>query len=341
MRLDRPKGRRFELYYSSGGMKVDGDEKSRDNIDDKLEFMPDVVVVACQIKVGSYEGEEGRVIEYLEGISPDLGLIISRNDVKGVVVEGELGGELLGQVEGVVGGYAKVVEGCDAKVEVVGEGQLWGWLEKGGYTCGEGGVKIERREDGGDETDEGEDDKKMPTTPPPSEQPSSPPLASASEPASPVVPPSEVYRCKKCRTPLFTSSHVTPCTNPNCGQYLLNHPSPVTSHLDYSCNEGKIYCIKQKCKTKIGGYKWSGIMCGCKNFWEGGVVVNMSAVDEVRNVPVMKSVQGAAEGIENVRIVSREVGELAKEGRGSGGQESDGGFRSMRGKSKPKHSTNQ
>ena len=107
------------------------------------------------------------------------------------------------------------------------------------------------------------------------------------EPLPPAPPPSYVYRCQKCRTPLFTSNDVDhsgdyaeaseekrihgKCWNKGQVAVLAESHEAVTSiflpqevaaklgnETNSGADTGKLYCPNIKCNNKIGSFRWSG-----------------------------------------------------------------------------------
>ena len=72
-----------------------------------------------------------------------------------------------------------------------------------------------------------------------------------------------VYKCRYCRTELFTSemtavherlNSLQPCQN----VFLSESPSWLSLE-----SEGKILCLNEKCRAKLGSWSWSGFSCSC------------------------------------------------------------------------------
>ena len=82
-----------------------------------------------------------------------------------------------------------------------------------------------------------------------------------------------VYRCRGCRTTLFTSflHH-----EPQCTSYFIEPPT----WLSIEENEAKMNC--PKCKAKIGDAVFSGRKCSCGKWMTPGIQVHMGKVDEIK-----------------------------------------------------------
>ena len=233
-----------------------------------VEYVPAkrVAIVASDVIVASYEDEEGNAVPYVESVFPSLPETFEDGDRIAAVFAPSMDAKVVEGLQDLVKSYSSAM-GKPAEVCILkaGGGGLRGWLVDKGL-CGDNG------EDGGgaaaatapapvqerDLAEEGGNDEQVPR------------LATL---------PEYTFRCRGCRTLLFDSNHVNECQL-ECSTYLLNHPSPLTANLGYDVNEGKLYCVNSKCKKKVGAWKWSGIMCGCKKFWGGGIVVVKSMVDE-------------------------------------------------------------
>lgn len=72
-----------------------------------------------------------------------------------------------------------------------------------------------------------------------------------------------VYRCRYCRTELFTSETTEVHDRLNSSQPCQNvflSESPSWLSLE---SEGKILCLNEKCRAKLGSWSWSGFNCSC------------------------------------------------------------------------------
>ncbi len=157
---------------------------------------------------------------------------------------------------------------------------------------------------------------------PSAQAPTSAPTSSGSAAPLPVH-----YRCRACRTPLFLPQSISDTheSTPSCTSFILSlkasHPLSPPPHLI----EGKLHCFK--CSTLVGKFNLSGMKCGCGKWGQEGIAITKSKVD-------FQAPEASVPPLAPIRtVVNRDVSE----------QESDktsynsGGFRRMRGPSKPKH----
>lgn len=115
-----------------------------------------------------------------------------------------------------------------------------------------------------------------------------------------------VFRCRKCRAPLFTGQ-VLESHEPGGGQVAFKHHKrdhrmggaveSCTSHFLRSdgqtnmkstedwggCLQGKLTCAK--CSTRVGDFNWSGMQCSCGAWVCPAIQVVKSKVDESRPPP--------------------------------------------------------
>ena len=163
------------------------------------------------------------------------------------------------------------------------------------------------------------------------------PMAPTAPAAVPVLPQlstmpanSPAFRCRKCRTPLFTASMLD-FHEPGGGQmafkprkrgsagHAATGADPCTSHFllqdaesalhpalaaEDAGDEGDLNC--PKCRTRVGSYSWYGMQCACGAWVTPAFQVIKSKVDEavstgavVRDMSVVRdmarlNVRGAA-----------------------------------------------
>jgi dual specificity phosphatase 12 len=110
---------------------------------------------------------------------------------------------------------------------------------------------------------------------------------------TPAPQPTVWYRCRKCRTPIFSGAmleaheegkgqtafkysrrDVRGGNNSGCTSHFLNPDATAT----LSEIEGKICC--PRCSARIGGYHWAGMQCSCGAWVAPAVQVVKSKVDE-------------------------------------------------------------
>ena len=137
-----------------------------------------------------------------------------------------------------------------------------------------------------------------------------PPMAQPAPAAVPVLPPlstmaatSPCFRCRKCRTQLFTaamldshepgggqmafkprkrgSAHAATGADACTSHFLLQdaesalHPALAA---DDAGDEGDLCC--PKCRTRLGSYSWYGMQCACGAWVTPAIQVIKSKVDE-------------------------------------------------------------
>ena len=124
-----------------------------------------------------------------------------------------------------------------------------------------------------------------------------------------------VFRCRKCRAPLFTGQ-VLESHEPGGGQVAFKHHKrdhrmggaveSCTSHFLRSdgqtnmkstedwggCLQGKLTCAK--CSTRVGDFNWSGMQCSCGAWVCPAIQVVKSKVDESRPPPPRSMAQHTA-----------------------------------------------
>ena len=124
-----------------------------------------------------------------------------------------------------------------------------------------------------------------------------------------------VFRCRKCRAPLFTGQ-VLESHEPGGGQVAFKHHKrdhrmggaveSCTSHFLRSdgqtnmkstedwggCLQGKLTCAK--CSTRVGDFNWSGMQCSCGAWVCPAIQVVKSKVDESRPPPPRPTAQHPA-----------------------------------------------
>ena len=136
----------------------------------------------------------------------------------------------------------------------------------------------------------------LPPQPPP---PPPPGLASPSTPAAPAL---SWYRCRKCRTQLFTADMLGThepgngqmafkarkrgsCSSSGtemCTSHFLLQDAQSALHAALNAegagDEGDLGC--PKCKVRLGGYSWYGMQCACGAWVCPAIQVVKSKVDE-------------------------------------------------------------
>ena len=124
-----------------------------------------------------------------------------------------------------------------------------------------------------------------------------------------------VFRCRKCREPLFTGQ-VLESHEPGGGQVAFKHHKrdhrmggaveSCTSHFLRSdgqtnmkstedwegCLQGKLTCAK--CSTRVGDFNWSGMQCSCGAWVCPAIQVVKSKVDESGPPPPRPTAQHTA-----------------------------------------------
>ncbi|KAI4187711.1 MAG: hypothetical protein L6R41_002613 [Letrouitia leprolyta] len=102
----------------------------------------------------------------------------------------------------------------------------------------------------------------------------------------------EIYRCRRCRTPLGNSSYKishTPRKNNNkntstspqqpCAHLFLHPLSWMRPILSEGNLEGRLECPNSKCKQNVGKYAWQGMKCSCGEWVVPGISVGRGKVD--------------------------------------------------------------
>lgn len=109
------------------------------------------------------------------------------------------------------------------------------------------------------------------------------------------------YRCRRCRTPLATSTYTLAHTaavgtslqsgsrakpSPShsssapCAHLFLEPLSWMRPELEQGKLDGRFECPNSKCKTVVGRYAWQGMKCSCGAWVVPGVSLGRSRVDE-------------------------------------------------------------
>lgn len=110
-------------------------------------------------------------------------------------------------------------------------------------------------------------------------------------------PPLSSIRCRRCRTPLATStyllphrpllsSHSTPPSSsssspPQCAHLFLEPLSWMRPELDQGLMSGRLECPNGKCSAQVGKYAWQGMRCSCGGWVVPAVCVARGRVDFV------------------------------------------------------------
>ena len=97
------------------------------------------------------------------------------------------------------------------------------------------------------------------------------------------------YRCRRCRTPLATSTYLIPHTpkppTPTttlCAHIHLTPLSWMRAELELGKLEGRLECPNAKCGQSVGRYAWQGMKCSCGEWVVPGMTLGRKQVDEVR-----------------------------------------------------------
>ncbi|XP_049633571.1 dual specificity protein phosphatase 12 [Suncus etruscus] len=142
-----------------------------------------------------------------------------------------------------------------------------------------------------------------------------PPELFASDPSTLTPGPQDqiLYRCRKCRRPLFRRSSVLD-HNEGCGSLAFAHkrgttPLLVGSGVPAQCTsyfvepiqwmqpallgvlDGQLLC--PKCKAKLGSFNWYGEQCSCGRWITPAFQVHKNRVDEMRPLLVPGLLTGA------------------------------------------------
>ena len=82
----------------------------------------------------------------------------------------------------------------------------------------------------------------------------------------------KTYRCKTCRSEMFNEEEMVHGEAKGCTSYFLRR---------FMGMEGKLYCLNNKCKEKIGELTLSGAKCSCGEWIVPGYRLTKSKVDNV------------------------------------------------------------
>ena len=99
------------------------------------------------------------------------------------------------------------------------------------------------------------------------------------------------YRCRRCRTPLATSTYLVPhspqrpVTFQPCAHLHLTPLSWMRPELEQGKLEGRLDCPNQKCRQSVGRYAWQGMKCSCGEWVVPGMTLGRGRIDEVRERP--------------------------------------------------------
>ncbi|CAD7928340.1 unnamed protein product [Amoebophrya sp. A120] len=102
-------------------------------------------------------------------------------------------------------------------------------------------------------------------------------------PAAPVpiaTPTPELYRCRQCRTVLFSDQHIAPHEpgHSPCTPCLFVEPvSWMAAVINKGERQGKLTC--PKCKAKVGNFNWVGIKCGCGHWRSPAFAIHKDKID--------------------------------------------------------------
>lgn len=116
-----------------------------------------------------------------------------------------------------------------------------------------------------------------------------------------------VYRCRKCRRVVATSSNAveheegdagardgSPTGREPCHLYI-EALTWMRAELDEGKLEGKLMCVG--CDSRIGKYSWRGMQCVCKAWVVPAFMLQRAKVDAIVNVPhVEEAVEAARQG---------------------------------------------
>ena len=146
--------------------------------------------------------------------------------------------------------------------------------------------------------------------------PPPPPPPGLASPSTPATPASSWYRCRKCRTQLFTADMLGThepgngqmafkarkrgsCSSSGtemCTSHFLLQDAQSALHAALNAegagDEGDLGC--PKCKVRLGGYSWYGMQCACGAWVCPAIQVVKSKVDEAApRVPIAQPSQPA------------------------------------------------
>ena len=100
--------------------------------------------------------------------------------------------------------------------------------------------------------------------------------------------PTMTYRCRRCRTPLATSTYLVP-HNPKrpaasqpCAHLHLTPLSWMRPELEQGKLEGRLECPNLKCGQSVGRYAWQGMKCSCGEWVVPGMTLARGRVDEIK-----------------------------------------------------------
>ena len=100
--------------------------------------------------------------------------------------------------------------------------------------------------------------------------------------------PTMTYRCRRCRTPLATSTYLVPhnpkrpaATQP-CAHLHLTPLSWMRPELEQGKLEGRLECPNPKCGQSVGRYAWQGMMCSCGEWVVPGMTLGRGRIDEIK-----------------------------------------------------------
>lgn len=126
------------------------------------------------------------------------------------------------------------------------------------------------------------------------------------------------YRCRRCRTPLATSTYIIPhkagssedlksnhrvstssrssSFSPSstqdsgvCAHLFLDPLSWMRPELEKGLLAGRLECPNSKCSQNIGKYAWQGMKCNCGEWIVPGICIARARVDEVSEGPKSKA----------------------------------------------------
>lgn len=112
-------------------------------------------------------------------------------------------------------------------------------------------------------------------------------LRSGERPSEPTI----SYRCRRCRTPLATSTYLVPhspqrpATSQPCAHLHLTPLSWMRPELEQGKLEGRLECPNQKCGQSVGRYAWQGMKCSCGEWVVPGMTLGRGRIDEVMERP--------------------------------------------------------
>ena len=112
-------------------------------------------------------------------------------------------------------------------------------------------------------------------------------LTSGEHPSEPKM----SYRCRRCRTPLATSTYLVPhdpkrpATSKPCAHLHLTPLSWMRPELEQGKLEGRLECPNPKCGQSVGRYAWQGMKCSCGEWMVPGMTLGRGRIDEIRERP--------------------------------------------------------